>query len=131
MRYTLFLIFVTLFSCNKHNQPSQRCEDLAAIMATDDFAKYYDLCNRSGDTVIIYTKNEVPCNSAKLPCGKTVIIKKAYFPLKINEGPANPPDEVAVDFQADGYLFFNVRHNTYYSVTVHDGKVTVTEKGVI
>lgn len=50
MRYILFLIFVTLISCVHHKQQNKRCEDLAAIIATDEFAKYYNLCNKSGDT---------------------------------------------------------------------------------
>lgn len=124
----LFLIFI---SCANHKQEDQICEHLAAIVATDEFTEYYKLCNKVGDTVVIYTEDEIHCNPVPLNCGKTVLLKKAYFPIRINEGPVNPPDEIAVTVSGAEYNFLDVRLNTFYSATIHNRKITVTGKGKI
>lgn len=118
-------------SCGRNKQEDQICEHLAAIVATDEFTDYYELCNKVGDTIVIYTEDEIHCDPVPLNCGKTVLLKKAYFPIRINEGPVNPPDEIALTINKAEYTFLNVRLNTYYSTTIHDGKVKVTGKGTI
>lgn len=129
MRIILFIFLIIFLSCGKNKQQIRPCTDLASIFATEEFAQYYRLCRHSNDTIVIYSKNTLPCQTFTLACGKTITLKKAYFPVKVNEGPANPPDAIAVSYTKGSYTFINVRSNMFYSANVDDGIVTVTETG--